>query len=40
VWLSERMGPREWLGGALILAGTLACLAPWPADRTTATAAP
>jgi drug/metabolite transporter (DMT)-like permease len=40
VWLGERLGPREWLGGALILGGTVACLAPWPADRTTATAAP
>jgi drug/metabolite transporter (DMT)-like permease len=40
LWLGERLGLREWLGGALILAGTLACLAPWPADRTTATAAP
>jgi drug/metabolite transporter (DMT)-like permease len=40
MWLGERMGAREWLGAALILSGTLACLAPWPAERTTATAAP
>lgn len=40
LWLGERMGAREWLGGGLILAGTLASLAPWPAERTTATAAP
>lgn len=40
LWLGERIGAREAVGGALILAGTLACLAPWPADRTTATAAP
>jgi drug/metabolite transporter (DMT)-like permease len=40
LWLGERLGAREWLGGALILAGTVACLSPWPADRTTATAAP
>ncbi|MFM2289022.1 MAG: hypothetical protein RL684_2165 [Pseudomonadota bacterium] len=40
LWLGERLGPRDAIGGALILAGTLVCLAPWPADRTTATAAP
>jgi drug/metabolite transporter (DMT)-like permease len=39
-WLGERLGMRDALGGALILAGTLVCLAPWPADRTTATATP
>ena len=39
-WLGERLGVGDALGGALILSGTLVCLAPWPADRTTATAAP
>jgi drug/metabolite transporter (DMT)-like permease len=40
LWLGERLGGRDAIGGALILCGTLVCLAPWPADRTTATAAP
>lgn len=40
LWLGERLGLRDALGGALILAGTLVCLAPWPTDRTTATATP
>jgi drug/metabolite transporter (DMT)-like permease len=40
LWLGERMSARDWLGSGLILAGTLTCLAPWPAERTTATAAP